>query len=96
MIRETFEVEMDGREYKVALNYERVCLRRGTYSSAALDPDEYYGMYKPVAIEVEYAIVKFPDLDDPEDWLWVDVEDVYPEMFDDVTEDAIEQLKDKF
>lgn len=70
--------ESDTVSYQVELNVTRTELRRGTYSSTALDPDEYYGEW---AIDTEVIGAMRYDEGVPEDneddyEVWLDVWDL--------------------
>ena len=63
----------DGMVYEVTLTVTKVCIREGTYSQAALDPDEYYGEWEVYA-DVIGADVYDSNTDDEAQW--VDVDDL--------------------
>jgi len=55
MIREDYvDFELGGETYRAKVKLEHVCLRSGTFSSAALDPEEYFGIYKWDLVETTW------------------------------------------
>ncbi|WMM95569.1 hypothetical protein CRP143_gp4 [Roseobacter phage CRP-143] len=69
------EYEVDEGDFTVMVEVRTYCIRQGTYSSRAEDPEEYYGTY-----ESEYEIIAAETYDDElEDWVEFDV-DKLPEV----------------
>lgn len=65
-------VEDDTTRYRLDVRYTQKCLRAGNFSSAALDPDEYFGIFETKAwIEGGYEI-----RDDDGDETWLDTSDI--------------------
>ena len=62
-----------GVVYDVTVSVTKVEIRKGTYSQAALDPDEYYGEWEVYA-DVIGADVYNENTDDEAEW--VDVDDL--------------------
>lgn len=82
---ETQEVEIvdEGLTYVIAYDMKVYCLQQGNYSSAALDPDEYFGVYRYELLEIRSITVYDEetdeswdlDTDDLPDWIIKMVED---------------------
>jgi hypothetical protein len=53
---ETVCVEFEGKDYDVDIEVTRTQIRRGTYSSTAEDPDEYYGVWAVYGTAVAGAV----------------------------------------
>ena len=78
--QETFEIKTDSSTYEVTYQMSVTCLQAGNYSSAALDPDEYYGVYHYELLEIVSVEVYDDDTDESReltdfpDWLVQEVE----------------------
>lgn len=69
---EQHEVEIDVEEgfFTVLVQVNTYCIRKGTYSSRATDPEEYYGQY-----ETDYEILSAEKYDDElDDFVEFDVD----------------------
>lgn len=70
-------VDDDGIMWSVDYTYCITCIREGNYSSAALDPDEYFGIfeYNLYSIDSVYDSENDIELEDCPQWIHTIVED---------------------
>lgn len=79
-VTETYFTKHEDLEYTVTYVMEVYCVRPGTYSAKAEDPDEYYGVYEYRLFEIESVEVydekteEVIYLDDIPVWLEYEVE----------------------
>lgn len=78
----------EGIEYNVEVEVTRTEIRAGTYSSAALDPDEYYGEWRvgadvlggfKIDTKSEEEYEEWLDFDELPDWVIYEAEAEYEE-----------------
>lgn len=85
---ETKEIQFvdENLNYTIEYDMEIHCLQKGNYSSTALDPDEYFGVYKYDLLEIKSVTVYDEETD--EDWE-VDVDDL-PDWIIKMVEDEVD------
>ena len=68
-------------EYSVMYQMAAVCVRKGTYSSIAEDPDEYYGEYRYSLVDIYSVEAYDPKTDESWEltnippWIYKEVQD---------------------
>lgn len=72
----------NGDDWNAHIEYDEVCLRQGNYSSAAMDPDEYFGIYRFDLVDVHWIefnppanATRDPDEDDRYELIEEDIPD---------------------
>jgi len=70
--KETFELQGDGYLYTVEALVDEYMVQAGTFSQGALDPDEYFGIYKYTLNEVEEECYCYNEHTDKESYVTVE------------------------
>lgn len=85
----------EGNEWDALIDYEKICVRRGSFSSAALDPEEYEGIFR-YELRTVFWVEFDPPMDatkNPDDHPWMLLEgDDVPWWVEDACTEWVEDL----